>query len=217
VRVLVAEDDALIAEMVILGLRRHGFAVDTVHDGAEAAHSLQVNDYDVVVLDRDLPGVHGDVVAADLVGSGARTRILMLTAAGGLHDRVQGLNLGADDYLAKPFEYDELIARVHALCRRSAPPLPPVLQKSGVVLNTAQRTATRDGRLLDLTPKEFAVLHLLLAADGAPVGAEELLERAWDEHADPFTSAVRVTMSKLRGKLGEPSLIRTVQGVGYAL
>ncbi|MBC9719576.1 response regulator transcription factor [Streptomyces sp. TRM66268-LWL] len=216
-RVLVVEDDPLIAEMVTMGLRRHGFAVDTVLDGAAAAHILQTNDYDVVVLDRDLPGVHGDAIATELVSSGARTRILMLTASGGLGDRVQGLNLGADDYLAKPFEYPELIARVGALCRRSAPPLPPVMESSGVRLDTSRRTVTRDGQPLDLTPKEFAVLHLLLAADGAPVSPEELLERAWDQHADPFTSAVRVTMSRLRTKLGAPPLIRTVPGVGYVL
>ncbi|MEC4017988.1 response regulator transcription factor [Streptomyces sp. H27-D2] len=216
-RVLVAEDDPMLAEMITLGLRRHGFAVDTVLDGSAAAFNLQVNDYDVIVLDRDLPGVHGDVIAVGLAGSGARIRILMLTASGGLRDRVEGLGLGADDYLTKPFEYPELIARVQALCRRSAAPVPPVLERAGVVLDTARRTAVRDGRALDLTPKEFEVLRILLATAGAPVGPEELLERAWDEHADPFTSAVRVVMSRLRAKLGDPPLIRTVQGIGYVL
>ncbi|MFF1411227.1 response regulator transcription factor [Streptomyces sp. NPDC058289] len=216
-RVLVVEDDRLIADMVTRGLRRHHFAVDTAYDGDEAALSLTVNDYDVVVLDRDLPGRSGDDLAADLVASGARTRILMLTAAGGLHDRVEGLNLGADDYLAKPFEYLELVARVQALGRRSAPSVPPILEKAGVVLDPSRRTVTRDGRPLDLSPKEFSVLRLLLMADGAALSVEEILERAWDAHADPFTSAVRVTMSRLRAKLGDPPLIRTVPGAGYVL
>lgn len=152
-RVLVVEDDRLIADMVTRGLRRHHFAVDTAYDGDEASHSLLVNDYDVVVLDRDLPGKSGDAVAADLVASGARTRILMLTAAGGLHDRVQGLNRGVDDYLAKPFEYLELVARVQALGRRSAPCVPPVLEKAGVVLDPARHTVTREGRPVDLSPR----------------------------------------------------------------
>ncbi|KOG88332.1 transcriptional regulator, partial [Streptomyces varsoviensis] len=151
------------------------------------------------------------------VPAGSRTRILMLTAAGSMEDRVSGLDLGADDYLPKPFEFPELISRVRALRRRSARPTPPVLERSGLVLDTVRRTATRDGVALDLSPKEFAVLQILLEADGAMVSAEELLERAWDANADPFTGAVRVAMSKLRGKLGEPALIRTEQGVGYAL
>ncbi|MGA4865642.1 response regulator transcription factor [Streptomyces lavendulocolor] len=217
-RVLVAEDEAVLAGFVAAGLRRAGFAVDTVHSGDAALDHLGLYDYDVVVLDRDLPGVHGDEVARRLVAGGSRTRILMLTAAVALEDRVRGLDLGADDYLGKPFEFPELVSRVRALRRRSArPPVPPVLERHGVRVDTVRRTAERDGRDLGLSPKELVVLQVLLEADGAFVSAEELLERAWDAHADPFTGAVRVCMSKLRGKLGEPPVIRTVQGVGYAL
>ncbi|MFV0128775.1 response regulator transcription factor [Streptomyces sp. HMX112] len=216
-RVLVAEDERVLAGLVATGLRRAGFAVDTVHTGDAALAHLGLYDYDVVVLDRDLPGVHGDEVARRLVAGGARTRILMLTAATAVADRVAGLDLGADDYLGKPFEFPELVSRVRALRRRSTRPVPPVLERLGVRLDTARRTAERDGRDLELSPKEFSVLQILLEADGAAVSAEELLERAWDAHTDPFTAAVRVCMSKLRGKLGEPALIRTVQGVGYAL
>ncbi|MEE1751354.1 response regulator transcription factor [Streptomyces sp. SP18CS02] len=216
-RVLVAEDEEDLAALVAIGLRRAGFAVDTVHSGDAALAHLDLHDYDVVVLDRDLPGVHGDDVARALVTDGARTRILMLTAASSTDDRVAGLDLGADDYLGKPFDFPELVSRVRALRRRSARPVPPLLERGGLVMDTVRRTAERDGRRLDLSPKEFSVLQILLEADGAVVPAEELLERAWDAHADPFTGAVRVCMSKLRGKLGEPSPIRTVQGVGYAL
>lgn len=216
-RVLVAEDDPMTADMITRGLTRHGFVVDTVHDGDAALFSLGVGDYDVLLLDRDLPGTHGDEVAARLAASGARTRILMLTAASGIQDLVDGLNLGADDYLAKPFEYPELIARVKALSRRSTPMTPPVLHRGGIALDTICRTATRDGRPLKLTPKEFAVLRILLTAQGAPVSTEDLLAQAWDEHTDPFTTAVQVTMSKLRAKLGDPPLITTVHGVGYRL
>ncbi|MER7107063.1 response regulator transcription factor [Streptomyces sp. NPDC000229] len=217
-RVLVAEDETVLAELVAAGLRRAGFAVDTVHSGDAALAHVELYDYDVVVLDRDLPRVHGDEVARRLVGGGARTRILMLTAAAGVEDRVEGLDLGADDYLGKPFEFPELVSRVRALRRRNArPPVPPLLERHGVRLDTVRRTAERDGRDLELSPKEFAVLQILMEAEGAVVSAEELLERAWDAHADPFTGAVRVCMSKLRGKLGEPVIIRTVQGVGYAL
>ncbi|MEU0664691.1 response regulator transcription factor [Streptomyces lavendulocolor] len=217
-RVLVAEDETVLAGFVAAGLRRAGFAVDTVHSGDAALDHLGLYDYDVVVLDRDLPHVHGDEVARRLVAGGSRTRILMLTAAVALEDRVRGLDLGADDYLGKPFEFPELVSRVRALRRRSArPPVPPVLERHGVRVDTVRRTAERDGRDLGLSPKELVVLQVLLEADGAFVSAEELLERAWDAHADPFTGAVRVCMSKLRGKLGEPPVIRTVQGVGYAL
>ncbi|MGA5868058.1 response regulator transcription factor [Streptomyces cinereoruber] len=216
-RVLVAEDERVLAGLVATGLRRAGFAVDTVHDGEDALERLGLYAYDVLVLDRDLPRLHGDDVARRLVAGGSRTRILMLTAATAVEDRVEGLDLGADDYLGKPFEFPELVSRVRALRRRSARPLPPLLERDGLRMDTVRRTADRDGRDLDLSPKEFSVLQILLEADGAAVSAEELLERAWDAHADPFTGAVRVCMSKLRAKLGEPGLIRTVQGVGYVL
>lgn len=216
-RVLVAEDERALADLVTTGLRRQGMAVDTAYTGDDAEQLLAVGDYDVAILDRDLPGVHGDTLARRLAMSAARTRILMLTAAASLVDRVHGLELGADDYLAKPFEYPELVARIRALARRSAPAVPPVLERAGIVLDPARRTAARDGRDLRLTPKEFVVLRLLLEAGGVPLSAEDLLERAWDAHADPFTGAVRVTMSKLRAKLGVPQPIRTVPGAGYAL
>ncbi|AVH96602.1 MULTISPECIES: response regulator transcription factor [Streptomyces] len=216
-RVLVAEDERVLAGLVATGLRRAGFAVDTVHDGEDALERLDLYAYDVLVLDRDLPRLHGDDVARRLVAGGSRTRILMLTAATAVEDRVEGLDLGADDYLGKPFEFPELVSRVRALRRRSARPLPPLLERDGLRMDTVRRTADRDGRDLDLSPKEFSVLQILLEADGAAVSAEELLERAWDAHADPFTGAVRVCMSKLRAKLGEPGMIRTVQGVGYVL
>ncbi|MFD3941433.1 response regulator transcription factor [Streptomyces sp. NPDC058579] len=216
-RVLVAEDEEVLAELLATGLRRAGFAVDTVYSGDAALAYLGLHDYDVVVLDRDLPRVHGDDVARALVARSARTRILMLTASATTEDRVEGLDLGADDYLGKPFEFPELVSRVRALRRRSARPVPPRLERAGVEMDTVRRDVTRDGRALDLSPKEFSVLQILLEADGATVSAEELLERAWDAHTDPFTGAVRVCMSKLRAKLGEPALIRTVQGVGYAL
>ncbi|MFJ3584599.1 response regulator transcription factor [Streptomyces sp. NPDC090127] len=216
-RVLVAEDEEVLAELLATGLRRAGFAVDTVYTGDAALAYLGLHDYDVVVLDRDLPRIHGDDVARALVARSARTRILMLTASASTEDRVEGLDLGADDYLGKPFEFPELVSRVRALRRRSARPVPPRLARADVEMDTVRREVTRDGRALDLSPKEFSVLQILLEADGATVSAEELLERAWDAHTDPFTGAVRVCMSKLRGKLGEPGLIRTVQGVGYAL
>ncbi|MFJ9610088.1 response regulator transcription factor [Kitasatospora sp. NPDC101176] len=216
-RVLVAEDEPVLARMVGRGLRHAGMAVDVVLDGEEARELAELADYDVLVLDRDLPGVHGDTLCRTLAASGARTRILMLTAAGTLEDRVRGLGLGADDYLCKPFEFPELVARIQALSRRAAPAVPPRLQHAGITVDTARRHVTREGRTLTLTPKEFAVLRILLEADGAPVSAEALLERAWDAHADPFTGAVRVTMSKLRGKLGAPDPIQTIPGIGYAL
>lgn len=211
------DDEASLADLVAKGLVRQDMAVDTAYRGDDADELLAVNDYDVVVLDRDLPGMHGDEVARRLAARGGLTRILMLTAATTLTDRVNGLELGADDYLGKPFEYPELVARVRALGRRSTAPVAPVLERAGLVLDTNRRMATRDGRPLDLTAKELGVLETLLRADGRVVSAEELLEKVWDMNIDPFTAAVRVTMSKLRKKLGSPDPIRTVPGTGYAL
>jgi DNA-binding response OmpR family regulator len=216
-RVLVVEDEVDLAEAVVRGLSHRGFAVDLAQDGAEALEKTWVSSYDVIVLDRDLPAVHGDDVCRRLTDGGSPSRILMLTASGTVDDRVQGLGLGADDYLPKPFAFSELVARVHALGRRAQRPLPPVLRRHDVELDPARGLASRGGRRLDLTPKELAVLRLLVAADGAIVSAEELLERAWDEHADPFTNTVRVTLSNLRRKLGEPPLIETVTGAGYVI
>ncbi len=216
-RVLVVEDERDLADAVVRGLARSGFAVDMARDGAEALEKTWSSSYDVIVLDRDLPAVHGDEVCRRLTGEGVVSRILMLTASGAVDDRVDGLALGADDYLPKPFAFTELVARVHALGRRTQRPLPPVLRRSGVELDPARGLASRDGRALDLTVKELAVLRLLLAGGGAIVSAEELLERAWDEHADPFTNTVRVTLSNLRRKLGEPPLIETVTGAGYVI
>lgn len=216
-RVLVAEDERVLADLIGAGLRQQAIAVDVAYDGAAAQARLATNDYDVLVLDRDLPGVHGDDVCSELAASRSPTRVLILTAAGSLDDRVDGLELGADDYLTKPFEFPELVARVRALSRRSQPPLPPVLARQGVQLDPAHRRVTRDGRTIRLTPKEFAVLEVLLRAQGAVVSSEQLLERAWDEHADPFTNAVRVALSKLRSKLGEPPVIETVPGAGYRI
>jgi DNA-binding response OmpR family regulator len=192
-------------------------AVDVVYDGAAASQRLAVNDYDVLVLDRDLPERHGDELCRELVQSGARTRVLMLTAAASVPERVAGLGLGADDYLPKPFDYGELVARVQALGRRSQAPLPPVLERHGILLDAPRRQAFRDGRYLPLSRKEYAVLEVLLRAQGTVVSAEDLLEQAWDEHADPFTTAVRVTVSKLRAKLGDPPVIQTLPGTGYRL
>jgi DNA-binding response OmpR family regulator len=216
-RVLVVEDERDLADAVVRGLCRRGFAVDLAPDGAQALEKTWVSDYDVIVLDRDLPEVHGDEVCRRLAGEGSLSRILMLTAAGTVGDRVEGLGLGADDYLPKPFAFDELVARVHALGRRAHRPVQPVLRRHDLELDPARGLASRAGRRLDLTHKELAVLRLLLAADGAIVSAEMLLERAWDEHADPFTNTVRVTLSNLRRKLGEPPLIETVNGAGYVI
>jgi DNA-binding response OmpR family regulator len=216
-RVLVVEDERDLADAVVRGLSRSGFAVDLAHDGAEALEKTWASSYDVIVLDRDLPAVHGDDVCRRLAGEGSFGRILMLTASGTVDDRVHGLGLGADDYLPKPFAFSELVARVQALGRRASPPVPPVLRRHDVELDTARGLASRGGRHLDLTGKERAVLRLLLAAGGTIVSAEELLERAWDEHADPFTNTVRVTVSNLRRKLGEPPLIETVTGAGYVI
>ena len=215
-RVLVVEDDGELAEAIAAGLRLEGMAVDTALDGDAALDRALVNDYDVIVLDRDLPGVHGDEVCAKLAGT-VRARILLLTAAGTIADRVAGLGRGADDYLPKPFAFAELIARIRALARRSHPAVPPVLAAKGVTLDPARRLATRYGRSLDLGPKELAVLELLMAAGGRAVSAEELLERGWDEMADPFSTAVKVTVSRLRRKLGEPPVIETVAQAGYRI
>jgi DNA-binding response OmpR family regulator len=217
VRVLVVEDEPLIADAVAEWLRREAFAVDVAYDGDAALERLGINEYDVLVLDRDLPRVSGDEVCQAVVESGVHTRILMLTAAAAVRDRVAGLGLGADDYLVKPFAFVELSARVHALLRRTRPADPPVLEHGGIRLDPARREVYRNGRYIPLSRKEFALLTELLRAAGTVVSAEELLERAWDEHIDPFTNVVRVTMMKLRRKLGEPQLIETVPGVGYRL
>jgi DNA-binding response OmpR family regulator len=216
-RVLVVEDQPELAETVATGLRREGMAVDVAFDGTAALARVAVYGYDVVVLDRDLPGVHGDRVCAELVEQGNRARVLMLTASAGIEDRVVGLGLGADDYLPKPFAFAELVARIRALARRAQPALPPVMRAGDLTLDPARRVADRGGRRLDLSTKELAVLELLLAARGAVVSSEELLERAWDEAADPFSNVVKVTVSRLRRKLGEPRLIETVPGAGYRI
>ena len=216
-RILVVEDERLIADAVGEWLRREALAVDVVYDGDAALERFGVNDYDVLVLDRDLPGISGDEVCQAVVDSGAHTRILMLTAAAAVGERVAGLRLGADDYLPKPFAFVELSARVHALLRRARPADPPVLEHAGIRLDPARREVYRDGRYVPLSRKEFAVLTELLRAGGAVVSAEDLLERAWDEHIDPFTNVVRVTIMKLRRKLGDPQLVETVPGVGYRI
>jgi DNA-binding response OmpR family regulator len=217
VRVLVIEDDKELAEAIGVGLRRAQMAVDVALDGRSGLQRALVNDYDVVLLDRDLPGLHGDDVCAEIVAHGARSRVLMLTAAATIDDRVNGLGRGADDYLAKPFAFAELVARVNALARRSHPALPPVLVHGDLRLDTAERRAWRGDELLVLGPKEFGILELLLAAQGRVVSAEELLARVWDEAADPFTTTVKVTMSRLRRKLGDPPVIETVPQSGYRI
>jgi len=214
-RVLVVEDERNLADAIARGLRKRGMAVDVAYDGDAGHEAAFVTRYDVVVLDRDLPGVHGDQICADLAASGALTRVLMLTASGTVADRVDGLSIGADDYLPKPFAFDELVARVRALGRRATPPAPPVLAAGNVVLDPARRVVSRAGQIVDLTRKEFGVLQVLLSARGAVVSSEELLERVWDANADPFTTTVRVTMMTLRKKLGDPPLIETVVGAGY--
>jgi DNA-binding response OmpR family regulator len=216
-RVLVVEDHVELAETIAAGLRREGMAIDTVHDGKRALILADLYDYDVIVLDRDLPGLHGDRVCERLTGGDARARIMMLTASGGIADRVSGLGLGADDYLPKPFAFAELVARIRALARRAQPAIPPVLRRADLQLDTARRFALRGGAPLDLSAKELAVLELLMAADGAVISTEELLARAWDEAADPFTNVVKVTISRLRRKLGEPGVIETVPGAGYRI
>jgi DNA-binding response OmpR family regulator len=216
-RVLIIEDEEALASAIARGLRREGMAVDVSFDGAGGLEKALVTAYDVVVLDRNLPGLHGDEVCRRLAGSGAETRILMLTAARGLRDKVAGLNLGADDYLGKPFAFEELVARVRALSRRAGPPRPPVLRRRGVELDPASRRTFREGREIALTNREFGVLEALLSASGGVVSGEELLEKVWDENADPFSNVVRVTIMTLRKKLGEPPLIETVAGAGYRL
>ena len=217
VRVLVVEDERLLADTIADGLRRQAMAVDVVYDGDAALDRLTVNDYDVVVLDRDLPIVSGDEVCATLVDSGVETRILMLTAATAVSQRVAGLSLGADDYLTKPFAFAELAARIQALGRRSRPAAPPVLERGTIRLDQYRRTVVREGQPVGLSRKEFAVLAELLRADGGVVSAEQLLEKAWDEHADPFTGVVRFTIMMLRRKLGEPPVIETIPGAGYRI
>jgi DNA-binding response OmpR family regulator len=217
VRVLVVEDHAELAETVAEGLRREGMAVDVALDGVAALERAAVTGYDVIVLDRDLPRLGGDEVCRSLVSRGERPCVLMLTAAGSVEDRVDGLGLGADDYLAKPFAFAELVARIRAMGRRPRRADPPLLARGEVKLDPAARLASRAGRRLWLTPKEFAVLELLLAAGERPVSAEELLERAWDEMADPFTATVKVTVSRLRQKLGQPEVIETIPQAGYRM
>ncbi|MFK0119928.1 response regulator transcription factor [Streptomyces sp. NPDC090994] len=216
-RVLVVEDEPMLAGAIAEWLRGQTHAVDLAHDGAAALERVGVVDYDVVVLDRDLPVVHGDDVCRELVADDRPTRVLMLTAAAEVTDRVHGLGLGADDYLTKPFAFPELAARVLALGRRSRPAAPPVLRRAGLTLDPARGEVFRDGRYVPLSKKEFAVLAELLRADGAAVSAEQLLEKAWDEHADPFTGAVRLAVLKLRRKLGGPPVVETVTGVGYRI
>jgi two-component system, OmpR family, response regulator VanR len=214
-RVLIAEDERRVAEAIARGLRREGLAVDVANDGGGALHRARVHAYDVVVLDRDLPELHGDDVCRALSAEQPATKILMLTGADALEDVVEGLSLGADDYLGKPFRFAELLARVRALGRRAGEARPPVLEWGDVVLDPARREATRGGRPLDLVPKELAVLEQLMAARGAAVSTERLLAGAWDENADPFTNAVRQTVMTLRRKLGPEPFVHTVLGVGY--
>ncbi|MGW0661708.1 response regulator transcription factor [Streptodolium elevatio] len=216
-RVLVVEDHRELAETLASGLRRAGMAVDIAGDGESALERIAVNRYDVVVLDRDLPRVHGDDVCRTLVGRRSPARVLMLTAASTIEDRVDGLEVGADDYLPKPFAFAELVARIRALGRRAQPDVPPVLEFGDLVLDAGRRQARRGGRQLVLSPKEFAVLELLMSARGRVVSADELLERAWDAATDPFTNTVKVTVSRLRRKLGEPPVIATVAQAGYRL
>jgi DNA-binding response OmpR family regulator len=215
-RVLIVEDHKELAATIAVGLRRAGMAVDIAFDGRDALDHAGSDCYDVIVLDRDLPEVHGDDVCRTLVAHGSRSRVLMLTAADTIEHRVDGLSLGADDYLAKPFAFAELVARIRALARRSQPATSPVLVRGDIRLDTNLRLATRAGRQLELSPKELAVLELLMAAEGHPVSADQLLERAWDEYLDSFSNVVKVTISRLRRKLGEPPAVETVPG-GYVI
>jgi two-component system, OmpR family, response regulator VanR len=216
-RVLIAEDERRLADAIARGLRREGMAVDLAGDGADALVKARVVRYDVLVLDRDLPEVHGDEVCRTIRGEWPETGILMLTAAGAVEDLVEGLSLGADDYLAKPFRFAELVARIRALGRRSLPRQPPLLRHRDIELDPSARRLSRAGNTIELARKEFAVLETLMAADGATVSAEELLERVWDDQTDPFTNVVRMTIMTLRRKLGEPQVVETVIGVGYRM
>ena len=216
-RVLIVEDEPFLAEAIRDGLRLEAIAADLALDGDAALELLAINAYDAVVLDRDIPGPSGDEIARRIIASGAGTRILMATAADRLDDKESGFELGADDYLTKPFVLRELVLRLRALARRPRATLPPVHEAAGLRLDTFRREVYRDGRYIPLTRKQFAVLEVLVGADGGVVSAEELLERAWDENADPFTNAVRITVSSLRKRLGEPGLIVTVPGVGYQI
>ena len=216
-RVLVVEDHAKLAMTIATGLRQAGMAVDVAFDGRDALDHAALTTYDVIVLDRDIPEVHGDEVCKTLTAGGSPSRVLMLTAAGTVGDRVEGLGIGADDYLPKPCDFSELVARVRALVRRPGTALPPALTCGDLELDPSRRVVTRAGRPLALNPKEFAVLEVLLAASGVVVSAEELLERVWDEMADPFSQAVRTTVSRLRAKLGDPPLIETVARAGYRI
>ncbi|MGH3932738.1 MAG: response regulator transcription factor [Pseudonocardiaceae bacterium] len=214
-RILIVEDERPLAEAIARGLRREGMAVDVAYDGDSGHEKACVTRYDVVVLDRDLPGMSGDQLCAEIAKSAAVTRVLMLTASATVSDRVTGLSLGADDYLSKPFAFAELVARLRALGRRATPAVPPVLSAADILLDPSRRTVSRAGMPVDLTRKEFGVLEVLLSAGGGVVSSEELLERVWDENADPFTTTVRVTVMTLRKKLGEPGVIETVVGSGY--
>lgn len=216
-RVLVAEDHERLARAVAAGLRRHGMVVDVSLDGDDALARLHANRYDVVVLDRDLPRTHGDEICRILAAERSDSRVLMLTAASSVRDRVDGLGLGADDYLPKPFDFTEMVARVQALARRPGAPKPEHLGYGDLTLDPERRFAARAGRPLALSPKEFAVLECLLAAEGKPVSAEELLERVWDQATDPFTTTVKATLNRLRTKLGEPAVIETVRDAGYRI
>jgi DNA-binding response OmpR family regulator len=216
-RVLIVEDHRRLAAAVADGLRREGMAVDLAFDGADALAHAALNRYDVVVLDRDLPGLHGDEVCKALVAGGSESRVLMLTAASTIKDRVDGLGLGADDYLPKPFDFGELVARIRALARRSNAALPPTLVHGDLTVDPSRRVAVRGGQRLALSAKELAVLEYLLGADGRVVPAEELLARVWDEEANPFTTTVKTTISRLRAKLGNPPLIETLRESGYRI
>jgi DNA-binding response OmpR family regulator len=217
VRVLVAEDVRRLADDIAEGLRDQGMAVDVAYDGADAAVKLDLNPYDVLVLDRDLPGIHGDIICRSVAGTGKPVMVLMLTAAGAPADRVAGLGLGADDYLPKPFHFPELVLRIRALARRKPTARPRILRMPGIELDPLHRTATCHGRQVEVSPKEFAVLEALMTAAPAAISAEDLLAQAWDENADPFTKTVQVTIGRLRRKLGDPQIIQTIPSVGYRI